>query len=102
MFISTAPTIYCTCNQSAQDCLFIIFLFLYNNNYIYTFFLHRPLLLLMMLFFSRWILVTSLVGALAVNFLSQNVTLHVQIIVNMLFRLLLLLIYFFILLYKQY
>ena len=45
----------------------------------------------MMLFFFRWILVTSLVSAPAVNFLSPNFTLHVQIIVNMLFMLLLLL-----------
>ena len=53
----------------------------------------------MMLFFSWWILVTSLVGAPAVNFLSPNVKLHVQIIVNMLFMLLLL---FFLFIYKQY
>ena len=50
----------------------------------------------MMLFFSRWILVTSLVGALAVNFLSPNFTLHVQIIVNMLFMVLLLFLFLFI------
>ena len=37
--------------------------------------------------FPRWILVTILVGAPAVNFLSPNVTLHVQIIVNILFML---------------
>ena len=43
----------------------------------------------MTLFFSRWILVTSLGGAPAVNFLSPNFTLHVQIIVNMLFMVLL-------------
>ena len=49
----------------------------------------------MMLFFPQWILVTSLVGAPAVNFLSPNFTLHVQIIVNMLFMLLLLLLLFF-------
>ena len=53
----------------------------------------------MMLLFSRWILVTSLVDAPAVNFFSPNFTLHVQIIVNMLFMLLLL--YFFIYNYKQ-
>ena len=46
--------------------------------------------------FFRWILVTSLVSAPAVNFLSPNFTLHVQIIVNMLFMLLLLLFFFYI------
>ena len=62
----------------------------------------------MMLFFSRWILVTSLVGAPAVNFFSPNSTLHVQIIVNMLFMLLSLLLlllfflFFFFIIYKQY
>ena len=52
----------------------------------------------MMLFFflfSRWLLVTSLVSAPAVNFLPPNFTLQVQIIVNMLFMLLLLLLFLF-------
>ena len=121
MFISTAPTIYCTCNQSAQYCLFIIFLFSYNNYiyvyiyiYIYIYFCFFCFFLLAFFLhiiiddaiFSRWILVTSLVGALAVNFLSPNFTLHVKIIVNMLFMLLLLLLLFFIIIfliiYKQY
>ena len=44
----------------------------------------------MKLFFSRWIMVTSLVGAPVVNFSSPNFTFHVQIIVNMMFMLLLL------------
>ena len=55
----------------------------------------------MMLFFSQWILVTSL-GAPAVNFLWPNVTLHVQIIVNMLFMLLLLFFFIIFFLYKQF
>ena len=54
----------------------------------------------MMLFFPRWILVTNLVGALAVIFLSPNFTLHVKIIVDMLFMLLLLL--FFIIIFLNY
>ena len=54
------------------------------------------------IFFSRWILVTSRVGAPAVNFLSPNFTLHVQIIVNMLFMLLLLLIYLLFFYYYYY
>ena len=56
---------------------------------------------MMLFFFPRWILVTSLVGAPAVNFLSPNFTLRVHIIINMLFILLLLLL-FYIYIYKQY
>ena len=62
----------------------------------------------MMLFFPRWILVTSLVGALAVNFFSPNFTLHASctnnskhVVYAIIITIIIITVFFYII-YKQY